>query len=93
MGKEGEWPVLVSVQIEPKGLGQLAEQGRLMEFVNAFSSLAAAQIKSQLVEHLVEAGPDQAVDMHMGFKLVRDYGTGPFPWPPRWDAIDRLGHR
>jgi hypothetical protein len=91
MDKETEWPVTLKVNIEAEGLKRVAEEGRLMEFVSAFSEIAAAQMRAQLIEHLVEVGPAQAVSFQLGFLLERDYGTGPWPWPPRWSQIERLG--
>jgi hypothetical protein len=91
MDNDKEWPVTLKVNIEADGLKRLAEKGRLMEFVSAFSEIAAAQMKAQLIEHLAEMGPDQAVNIQLGFALERDYGTGPLPWPPPWPQIERLG--
>lgn len=89
MSKERAWPVTLKVDIEPKGLKRVVEQGRLLEFVDAFSTLAAGHIKVQLVEQLAEAGVGLAqagkpVDIAIGFDVDDPYGTPPKPWPWPW---------
>ena len=100
MGKERVWPVTLKVDIEPNGLKRVVEEGRLMEFVSAFSTLAAEHIKGQIVEQLAEAGvglknAGEGISMVIGFDIDDPYGTGPKPWPwpwPRrsWVAIDTV---
>jgi hypothetical protein len=100
MRKEEKWPVTLKVDIAPKDLKKVVKEGRLMEFVDSFSILAAAQIKTQLVEQLVAASVGltkvgTAVSIDIGFDVDEPYLTGtiprPWPWPwPRlsWVAID-----
>jgi hypothetical protein len=89
MGKEAEWPVTLNVHIEPEGLKRVVEEGRLTEFVGAFSSLAAVHIADRLVDQLARAGVgltevDRGVSIDIGFDVDDPYGTGPKPWPRPW---------
>ena len=93
MALEKEWPVTLRVDVEPEGLKRVVEQGRLLEFVEAFSTLAAGHIKVQLVEHLAAAGTGaiqagKGIDIAIGFDVDDPYGTPPKPWP--WPHF-RLG--
>ncbi|MFX0183066.1 MAG: hypothetical protein ACFE95_08300 [Candidatus Hodarchaeota archaeon] len=87
MSKERKWPVTLSVDIEHKGLKRVVEEGRLMEFVHAFSSLAGEYIRVQLVDELAKAGVgltkiEKDFSIDIGFNIDDDYGTGPpKPWP------------
>jgi len=86
MGKERAWPVTLKVDIEPEGLKRVVEEGRLMEFVGAFSTLAAEHIKSHIVEQLSEAGVGltevgKGISIVIGFDVDDPYATGPKPWP------------
>jgi hypothetical protein len=45
---EKEWPVTLKVEIEPEGLKRVVEEGRLIEFVDAFSTLASEVNTSRL---------------------------------------------
>lgn len=86
METERKWPVTLKVDIEPEGLRRVVEEGRLMEFVNVFSTLAGEHIKVQLVEELAKAGaglvkPGEGVSIAIGFDTDDPYGTGPKPWP------------
>lgn len=86
MSKEKAWPVALKVDIEPEGLKRVVEEGRLIEFVGAFSTLAAEHIKVQLVEQLAEAAvglvePAQGISIAIGFFVDDPYGTPPKPWP------------
>jgi len=90
--------VSFKVDIEPEGLKRVVEEGRLMEFVGAFSTLAAEHIKSQIVEQLAQAGvglakAGEGISIAIGFDVDGPYGTEPKPWPsPRrpWVAIDTV---
>jgi hypothetical protein len=89
MGKERAWPVTLKVDIEPEGLKRVVEEGRLMEFVGAFSTLAAGHIKVQLLEQLAEAAVGLAetgggIGIAIGFDVDDPYGTPPKPWPWPW---------
>lgn len=99
MGKERAWPVTLKVDIEPEGLKRVVEEGRLMEFVGAFSTLAAEHIKGQIVEQLAEAGvglakAGEGISIAIGFDVNDPFYVGPKPpWPlPRrsWVAIDTV---
>jgi hypothetical protein len=86
MSKERKWPVALKVDIEPEGLKRVVKEGRLMEFVNAFSTLASEHIKVQLVEQLAKAGVGlaklgESVSIAIGFDVDDPYGTPPKPWP------------
>jgi hypothetical protein len=81
-----EWPVTLKVHIEPKGLKRVVEEGRLMEFIGAFSTLASAHIRSHIAEELAKAGVGLAevgegVSIAIGYDVDDPYGTGPKPWP------------
>lgn len=89
MSKERKWPVTLKVDIEPEGLKRVVKEGRLIEFVNAFSTLASEHIKIQLVEGLAKAGVglakiDGGVSIAVGFDIDDPYGTPPKPWPWPW---------
>ena len=95
MSKEKELPVKLEVQIDPEGLKRVVEEGRLFEFVEAFSNLAGQQIRGQLIEELAKAGTGATklggvIDLKAGFYLDEPYYTGPFPWPwpRRWEFFD-----
>ena len=96
MGEKTKWPVTLKVDIESEGLKRVVEEGRLMDFVGAFSTLAAEQLKNQIVEQLAEAGVGLAeagkgISIALGFDVDDPYGTGPKPWPKRsWIAIDAV---
>jgi len=87
MSKEKKWPITLKVDIEPEGLKRIVEEGRLMEFVHAFSTLASEHIKVEVVERLAQAGvglakPGEAISIAIGFDPDDPYGTPPKPWPP-----------
>jgi len=86
MGTEKKGPVTIKVDIEYEGLKRVVEEGRLMEFVNAFSTLASEHIKVQVVEQLARAGVGlqklgESVSISIGFDVDDPYGTPPKPWP------------
>jgi hypothetical protein len=92
MMMERNWPVTLKVDIEPEGLKRVVEQGRLLEFVDAFSTLAAGHIRVQLVEQLARAGVGLAeagrgMDFAIGFDVDDPYRTGPKPWPGPWPGL------
>jgi len=93
LGKERTWPVTLKVDIEPEGLKRVVEEGRLMEFVGAFSGLAAGHIKGEIVEQLAEAGVGltkvgEGISIVIGFDVDDPYGTRPKPWPwPPWSRL------
>jgi hypothetical protein len=91
MDNQRKWPVTLTVDVEPEGLKHIVEEGRLLEFVDAFSALADAHIKVQIVDKLAEAAvgqTDLSSGMHIavGFWVDDPYGTPPKPWPRphRW---------
>lgn len=93
MNKEGAWPATVKVDIEPEGLKRVVKDGRLIEFVDTLSTLAAEQIKTQIVEKVAAAGvglskQGEGVSIVVGFEIDDKYGTGPkprpWPWPWPW---------
>jgi hypothetical protein len=86
MGKESELPVALKVTIDPEGLRRVVDQGRLLEFANTFSTLAAAHIKVQLVEQLAKGAVGLAeleggLVVNVWFDVDDPYGTPPKPWP------------
>jgi hypothetical protein len=86
MSKERVEPVTLKVDIDIEGLKRVVEQGRLLEFVDTFSNLAAGHIKVQLVEQLAEAAVGLAeagkgISIAIGFDVDDPYGTPPKPWP------------
>ena len=89
MGDEKCYPVSLNVSIQPEGLKRIVEEGRLMEFIGVFSTLAAEHIKTKVVEEIAKAGVglvDQGagVNIAVGFLDDEPYGTrprGPWPWP------------
>lgn len=90
MKQTTEYPVQLSVRIPPQSIKRIVEEKRLLEFAEAFSSLAAAQLKVQLVEELARAGTGlatagQGVQIDLGFLADDPYGTPPKPWP--WPEV------
>jgi len=73
-------PVKMNLTIESASLKKVVEQGRLMEFADALSTLAAAQIKYELVEHVTKAKVG-GLSISVGFDDDYEYGTPPHPWP------------
>lgn len=96
MSEVKEWPVSLKVDIEPEGLKRVVEEGRLIEFVAAFSTLAAEHIKDQIVGQLAEAGvgltkAGGGIGIVAGFDVDDPFATGPKPWPRlSWVAIDTV---
>lgn len=93
MSKESEWPAKLSVVIEPEGLKRVVKEGRLMEFVHAFSTLASEHIKVKLVDEIAKASVGLAevgkgISFEVGFFINDKYGTKP-PRPPRWPWQER----
>lgn len=92
MSPERKWPVTLTVDIESDGLKQVVKEGRLLEFVQTFSTLAEEQIKVQLVDELAKAGAGLSkagtdIKLELGFTLGEKFGTVPrpripWPWPP-----------
>lgn len=90
MNKEKKWPVTLKVDIEPEGLKRVVGEGRLMEFVDALSTLASEHIKVQLVEELAKGGAGlkevgRGISIDIGFDIDDPYGTPPRPWP--WPKV------
>jgi hypothetical protein len=81
---KGSQPIRLSLTIEPGSLKKIVEQGRLLEFAEALSAQAAAQIASELVNHVATAGAG-GFSLSVGFDDDNRYGTGggrpPRPWP------------
>ena len=80
-------PVTLNVKIEPEALKRVVEEGRLMEFVNAFSMLAAEHIEAQVVEQITKAAVglhdvSKGINFGLNFDIDDPYRTGPIP-PPR----------
>ena len=83
-------PINLSLTIEPASIKKIVEQGRLMEFADALSTLAAAHIKAELVDKVAKAGSG-AFSVVVGFDDDDRYGTPPKPWPwPRGIWEDAL---
>jgi hypothetical protein len=87
MGKESELPVNLSVEIKAEDLKRVVEEGRLMEFVDAFSGLAGEAIRGYIMDHLAKAGVGLAevgegFSISVGFDVDDPFITGPFPRPP-----------
>ena len=88
------YPIHLNLTIEPASMKKIVEGGRLMEFVDALSTLAAAHIKAQVIDHVAKAGiaREGAVSIAVGFRDDDEYGTPPRPWPwPRgiWEDAMR----
>ena len=89
MEKTKKWPVTLKVEIEPEGLKRAVKEGRLMEFVDAFSTLAGEHIRAKVVDELAKAGTGltsvgEGIGFAVGFDIDDKYGTGPkppWPWP------------
>ncbi len=89
MSKKSEWPAKLRVDIEPEGLKRVVEEGRLMEFVHVFSTLASEHIKVKLVDEIAKASVGltqvgKGISIEVGFFIDDKYGTGgpPIPKPP-----------
>lgn len=82
---EKEWPITLKVDIEPEGLKQVVEEGRLLEFVDALSTLASEHIQVKLVDEMARASVglsevNKGIHLVVGFLPEDPYGTGPWPW-------------
>jgi len=87
------YPIRLNLSIEHASMKKIVEGGRLMEFVDALSTLAAAQIRAQVIDHVAKAGiaGSGAVSVAVGFLDDDEYGTPPKPWPwPRGIWEDAL---
>jgi hypothetical protein len=73
-------PVNLAVNIEPASLKKIVESGRLAEFVDAFSTLAAAHIQAEIINH-VATGSIGGISIARGFDDEPGYGNGPRHWP------------
>jgi hypothetical protein len=80
MSEPKRHPINLTLTIEPASIKKIVEQGRLMEFADALSTLAAAHIKAELVDKVARAGSG-AVSVIVGFDDDDRYGTPPRPWP------------
>ncbi|HWP96447.1 MAG TPA: hypothetical protein VN426_06320 [Syntrophomonadaceae bacterium] len=83
------YPVTLKVEIDHQGLKKLVEQGRLMEFVTVFPSLASQHIRAQVVDHVAKAAvgatqANQNVSISVGFDIDDDFGTPPHKHWPWW---------
>jgi hypothetical protein len=79
-------PVNLKIEIEPEAMKRVVEQGRLLEFVNVFATVAAEHIKVQLIEEVAKAGvglieAGRGVGFTVGADIDEPYLTGPRPWP------------
>jgi hypothetical protein len=88
MDKRVETPATLKVEIETQSLQRVVKEGRLMEFAETVSALAAREIRYQLVELLAEAGVGlnelgETIAIEAGFTMTDRYGTRPPrpPWP------------
>ena len=82
---EKKLPVYITVRIEPAGLKQVVEQGRLMEFVSTVSSLTAEHIQAQVVNQIASAGvgigsTSGGISFSVNFDTEPGYGTPPRHW-------------
>jgi hypothetical protein len=91
VSKEESWPITLRVEIQPEGLKQIVEEGRLVEFVDAFSTLAAEHIQVQVVDQVLAGAASEGLVFVVGFDPEDPYGTGPKPWP--WGRLIRFGVR
>jgi len=92
--KAGKYPVTLQLDVDKAGLKRVVEDGRLLEFADALSTLASRGIRQQLVEQIAEAAvgvreKGAGIKIVIGFDVDDPYGTGPkpgpFPWPwPIW---------
>jgi hypothetical protein len=71
-------PIRLSVSIEPGSLKKVVDRGRLEEFVDTLSTLAAAHIRAEIVAAVASGG---GVSLTAGFDDDDEYGTPPKPWP------------
>ncbi len=79
----------LTVEIQPDALRRVVEQGRLLEFAETYSALAARELKAQLLDTIAKAAvgigkPGEVTQLNMVF-IVDDgeFGTPhphPFPW-------------
>jgi hypothetical protein len=88
MTVDKQYPATVTVEIQPDALKHIVEQGRLLEFTETFSALAAQELKAQLLEHLAKAGvgltqAGEATHLGIHFDINDDFGVVPhhhWPW-------------
>jgi len=76
-------PIKLNLTIESGSLKKVLEQGRLEEFVDTLSTLAAAHIRKAIVGQVAKGGGG-AVSVLAGFDDDNPYYTGPRPpgpWP------------
>jgi hypothetical protein len=91
----GKGSVTLAVDIKPDGLKQLVESGRLMEFVDKFSSLAAEHIEAQIIEQVAKASVGASkvgggISISLGFDTEGDFGNGPRHWPRPKGTLDAV---
>jgi len=80
---DSKLPIHLSVTIPQTSLKKIVESGRIMEFVDTFSTLAKAHITHQIVTQLTSAH-NAGVSIAVGFDDDPGYGNGPvihWPWP------------
>ena len=80
MQTDKRYPIKLNLTVEPASIKKIVEQGRLMEFADAVSTLAAAHIKDQIVQKVATAQSAGLV-VAVGFDDDDRYGTPPKPWP------------
>ena len=80
MNQKSKLLATLKVDVDPDTLKQVVAEGRLVEFINAFSTLAAGQIKGQLVELLAKR---EDISFEIPYVIEEDdeFGTGPKPMP------------
>lgn len=80
---DSKLPIHLSVTIPQTSLKKIVESGRIMEFVDTFSTLAKAHIAHQIVTQLTSAH-NAGISIAVGFDDGGDFYTPPihhWPWP------------
>jgi hypothetical protein len=88
----------LKLNVDPEALRAIIASGRLLEFADTVAKQAAAQISSQLVQHVAEAGlqPNglkSGVSADVSYLFVvgdGEPGFGTRPRPPHW-VVSTLG--
>ena len=94
---DGKMPVKLTVDIDPVALKKIVEKGQLLNFAETFSTLAAEQLKAQLVDEIAKAavGATQtAGGLHLGMGFDDDdFGVYPHKHWPWVSVVTSVGER
>ena len=89
----------LTLTIDPEALSRIIADGRIAEFTNTLSRLAAEQIPAQVVDHLVRATAEGRESQGDAIALVMEegggFGTRPHlpvvrVWPPVSGPVDNI---